>query len=183
VLLPLAPEPFTAPTDRDMLPSERREFVRTHRTCIFGYARRHDGPSMSVVYYVPTDGDELLVSTMAGRSKAFAVARDPKVSLCVLDERWPFTYLQVYADAVVDDDRDLVVDVMMAVGERMSGQPLGAEARPFVDAMAEKEQRVVLRCRPYSTFAQPPRHLERNDQAEGLTHWTSGSVPWGASDP
>jgi Pyridoxamine 5'-phosphate oxidase len=125
MLLPLAPEPFTAPTDRDMLASERREFVRTHRTCIFGYARRHDGPSMSVVYYVPTDGDEMLVSTMADRSKALAVARDPKVSLCVLDERWPFAYLQVYADAVVDDDPELVVDVMMAVGERMSGQPLG----------------------------------------------------------
>jgi hypothetical protein len=135
VLLPLAPEPFTAPTDRDMFPSERREFVRTHRTCIFGYARRHDGPAMSVVYYVPTNDDELLVSTMADRSKALAVARDPKVSLCVLDERWPFTYLQVYVDAVVDDDRDLVVDVMMAVGERMSGEPLGAEARTFVEAM------------------------------------------------
>ena len=43
-LLPLASEPFTAPTDRDMLPSERREFVRTHRTCVFGYRRRNDGP-------------------------------------------------------------------------------------------------------------------------------------------
>jgi hypothetical protein len=31
-LLPLVKEPFTAPTDRDMLPSERREFVRSHRT-------------------------------------------------------------------------------------------------------------------------------------------------------
>src|SRR3954447_26248761 len=31
-LLPLSKEPFQAPTDRDMLPSERREFVRTHRT-------------------------------------------------------------------------------------------------------------------------------------------------------
>jgi PPOX class probable F420-dependent enzyme len=103
---------------------------------------------MSVVYYVPTDDDELLVSTTAGRSKAIAVARDPKVSLCVLDERWPFTYLQVYADATVDPDAERVVDVMMAVGERMSGQPLGAEARPAVEAMAEQEGRVVLRCRP-----------------------------------
>jgi hypothetical protein len=137
---------------------------------------------MSVVYYVPTDGDELLVSTMADRSKALAVARDPKVSLCVLDERWPFAYLQVYADAVVDDDPELVVDVMMAVGERMSGQPLGEEARPFVEDMAKKERRVVLRCRPYSTFAQPPRHLDHDDRAEGLTHWTSRSVQWRASD-
>ena len=55
---------------------------------------------MSIVYYVPTDDDELLVSTMVDRSKAKAVARNPKVSLCILDERWPFTFLQVYADAV-----------------------------------------------------------------------------------
>ena len=89
-LLPLAAEPFAAPTDRDMLPSERREFVRTHRTCIFGYTRRAGGPGMSVVYYIPTDTDELLVSTMRGRAKAKAAQRDNKVSLCILDERWPF---------------------------------------------------------------------------------------------
>jgi PPOX class probable F420-dependent enzyme len=183
VLLPFTPDPFTAPTDRDMLPSERREFVRTHRTCVFGYSRRNDGPALSVVYYVATDDDELLVSTMAGRSKARAVSRDPKVSLCVLDERWPFTYLQLYADAIVDADRELVVDVMMAIGERMSGQPLGPDSRPFVEAMAEQEQRVVLRCRPYSTFAQPPRHLQSDDQAERLTHWISGSLGWDAPDP
>jgi PPOX class probable F420-dependent enzyme len=182
LLLPLAPEPFTAPTDRDMLPSERRQFVRTHRTCVFGYGRRSDGPAMSVVYYIPTDGDELLVSTMALRGKARAVARDGKVSLCVLDERWPFAYLQVYADATIERDPDLVVDVMMAVGGRMSGEPLPEEARPVVAAMAAEEGRVVLRCRPYATFAQPPRHLHRNDQQEVVTHWVSATVPWDAAD-
>jgi PPOX class probable F420-dependent enzyme len=183
MLLPFHPEPFTAPTDRDMLPSERRQFVHTHRTCVFGYPRRNDGPAMSVVYYVPTEDDELLVSTMAGRSKALAVARSPKVSLCVLDERWPFTYLQVYADATVDADHDLVVDVMLAVGERMTGQPMGPEARPVVEAMAEQERRVVLRCRPYSTFAQPPRQLHRDDDTGQLTHWISGGLEWDAPDP
>jgi hypothetical protein len=137
---------------------------------------------MSVVYYVPTDDDELLVSTMAARGKARAVARNPKISLCVLDERWPFAYLQVYADAVVDADPDLVVDVMMAVGGRMSGEPLPAEARPVVAAMAAEENRVVVRCRPYATFAQPPRHLHRNDQDEAITHWVSGTVRWDAPD-
>jgi PPOX class probable F420-dependent enzyme len=183
MLLPLATEPFIAPTDRDMLPSERRAFVLTHRTCVFGYPRLHDGPALSVVYYVPTNGDELLVSTMAGRGKARAVARNPKVSLCVLDERWPFTYLQVYADATVDRDPDLVVELMMAVGGRMSGEPLGPEARPFVETMAVEEDRVVVRCRPYATFAQPPRHLYRNDQADPITHWISGTVQWDATDP
>jgi PPOX class probable F420-dependent enzyme len=182
MLLPFAPEPFTAPADRDMLPSERRKFVRTHRTCVFGYNRRDDGPAMSVVYYVPTDDDELLVSTMAGRSKAFAVARDPKISLCVLDERWPFTYLQVYTDATLDTDADLVVDVMMAVAERMSGERLADEARLFVRAMAEEEERVVVRCRPYSTFAQPLRPAARDDHDGRPTAPAARSVPWDAPD-
>jgi PPOX class probable F420-dependent enzyme len=165
-----------------MVGSERRAFVRTHRTCVFATGRRADGPAMSVVYYVPTEDDELLVSTMRGRGKARAVARQGKASLCVLDERWPFGYLQVYCDAVVDDDPELVVDVMMAVAERMSGEPLVDDARPFVQAMAEQEDRVVLRCRPYETFAQPPRHLHSNDQAEPITHWISATMPWDAPD-
>jgi hypothetical protein len=162
-LLPLSKDPFRAPTDRDMLPSERRLFVRTHRTCIFGYGRRSDGPAMSVVYYVPADNDDLLVATMAGRAKAKAVARNGKVSLCVLDETWPFAYLQVYCDAVIDDDGETPVDVVMAVAERMSGEPVAPEVRPMVKAVAEQEGRVLVRCRPYATFVTPPRHLNRND--------------------
>jgi hypothetical protein len=138
---------------------------------------------MSIVYYIPTDDDELLISTMAGRGKARVVTRDPKVSICVLDERWPYAYLQVYADAVVDTDPKLVVDVMMAVAGRMSGEPLAEEARPVVEAMAAEEERVVLRCRPYETFAQPPQHLHQNDQDEEITHWLSGTIPWHAEDP
>jgi PPOX class probable F420-dependent enzyme len=181
MLLPPASDPFTAPTDREMLPSERRTFVRTHRTCVFAYPRLHDGPALSVVYYAPTDGDELLVSTMAGRGKAHAVGRNPKVSLCVLDERWPFTYLQVYADATIDDDPNVVVEVMMAIGWRMSGQPIGEEARPVVEAMAAEEHRVAVRCSPYATFAQP-KQLHREDQVDS-THWVSGTIPWDAPDP
>ncbi|OBF36789.1 pyridoxamine 5'-phosphate oxidase [Mycobacterium sp. ACS1612] len=138
---------------------------------------------MSIVYYVPTQDDEILVSTMAGRAKAKAVAQNGKVSLCVLDERWPFSFLQVYADAVIDRDPELVVDVMLGVGWRMSGQQAGDEARPFVRGMAEREDRLVIRCRPYATFATPPRHLHANDEAGELTHWGSSSVAWNAPDP
>jgi hypothetical protein len=72
---------------------------------------------------------------------------------------------------------------VMAVAGRMSGQPLGAEARPYVTEMSERENRVVIRCRPYATFAQPPRHLYRNDQTEEVTRWVSGVVAWDAADP
>jgi hypothetical protein len=165
-----------------MVPSERRLFVRTHRTCVFGYGRRLDGPAMSPVYYIPADNDDLFVATMASRAKAKAVARNGKVSLCVLDETWPFAYLLVYCDAVIDDDGETLVDVMMAVAERMSGEPLAPELRPVVKALGEEEGRVLLRCRPYATFVTPPRHLHRTDQEEPLTHWVSASMPWDAPD-
>lgn len=182
-LLPLCAEPFKLPTDRDMLPSERREFVNTHRTCVLSYARRADGPAQSVVYYIPTNDGELLIATMGARAKAKAVDRLGKVSVLILDEQWPVGYLQVYCDAVVDRDPTIVVDVMMAVAGRMSGAPLGEDARPFVEQMAKDEGRVVLRCRPYATFATPPRHLHNNDQDEKVTHWLSGSVAWEAAHP
>jgi PPOX class probable F420-dependent enzyme len=102
---------------------ERREFVRKHRTCIFGYNRRNDGPAMTVVYYV-LDGDDLLISTMAARAKALAVQRNPKVSLCILDEQWPVTYLQVYGDATLEEDFGQAVDVL----RRVIGQAAGDRA-------------------------------------------------------
>lgn len=156
---------------------ERRRFVREHRTCVFGYARRSGPPSMSVVYYV-MEGEEILVSTMADRAKARAVARNPEVSLCVLDESWPPTYLVVYGEADVDREPATVVDVMMRVGELMSGQKLPESARPGVAAMAQKEKRVVLRVRPRATFETPPRHLHAGDDGSGLRHGLGQTLPW-----
>ncbi len=183
-LLPLSTSPFQAPTDRDMMPSERREFVRTHRTCVFGYGRKADGPAMSIVYYIPAANDDLFVATMAGRAKAKAVARNGKISLCVLDETWPFAYLQVYCDAEIVDDEEALIDVIRWRWwvNAMSGQPLAPELRPAVKAAGQlRKGGVLVRCRPYSTFVTPPRHLHSNDQQE-LTHWISASMPWDAAD-
>ena len=113
-----------------MEPQERKQFVHLHRTCIFGYNRKNDGPSMSVTYYLMDDPDTILISTMAARGKAKAIARNPKVSLCVLDEKWPPTYLQVYCDARIDatmeSDPERVIDSMMRLLRGDGGQ---ADAR------------------------------------------------------
>src|SRR5882672_1259319 len=110
---------------------ERREFVGAHRTAVFGYRRKSDGPAMSIVYYV-MDGDDILVSTMAARGKAGAVRRDSKVSLCVLDEQWPPTYVVVYCDATVETDETAVVDLMMRIAGVMAGNPMPDAVRPVV---------------------------------------------------
>ena len=61
---------------------------------------------MTVLYYL-MDGDDLLISTMLARGKAKAVQRNPKVSLCVLDENWPPTYITLFCDATIDGHRQL----------------------------------------------------------------------------
>ena len=157
--------------------AERREFVRKHRTCIFGYNRKNDGPAMTVVYYL-MDGDDMLISTMAERAKALAVKRNPKVSICVLDEQWPPTYLQVYGDATLEEDLDQAVDLMRRVIDLMAGQEMPTSKLPEIAKMCRDEQRVVIRVKPYATFATPPRHVYKAEDIDGLTHSTSTSMAW-----
>jgi hypothetical protein len=161
-----------------MTPEERRRFVLEHRTAIFGYNRAEHGPAMSIVYY-SADPAEIVVSTMAERAKAKAVARNPKVSLCVLDEQWPPSYLQVYCEAEIDTRFESVVDVMMRIAAVMAGAPMSEDVRPMVEEGARAEKRVALRLRPYATFYTPPRHVHSEaDIGPGLLHETSAAIAW-----
>jgi hypothetical protein len=157
---------------------ERRQFVYDHRTCVFGYPRKGHGPAMTIVYYVMNGDDELLISTMAARGKAKAVARSGRVSLCILDEKWPPTYLQVYGDGVVDRDPDLAADVLGRVVGLMAGEEVPDSRSEQIAEMAREEDRVVIRVRPYATFETPPRHVYKMSDIDTLTHFTSTSLPW-----
>ncbi len=160
---------------------QRMAFVRSHRTAIFGFNRKNDGPGMSVVYYV-MDGNDILISTMEARGKARAVRRNPKVSLCVLDEQWPLTYLQVYGDAeieaTVDTDLEKVVTLLMRILALMAGKPMPESVREQTRQMALAERRVQLRVRPYATFESPPRHVYSSEDVAELTHGLGQHLPW-----
>ncbi len=157
---------------------ERREFVGKHRTAVFGTSRKSDGPAQSIVYYV-TDGDDLLVSTMGGRAKAKSVERNVKVSLCVLDEQWPPTYLVVYCDAKIEREPKAVVDLMLRIAGVMAGKEMPESVRPLIEEGAKREGRVVVRLTPYATFCTPPRHVHsEKDVNEQLTHELGNTLPW-----
>jgi PPOX class probable F420-dependent enzyme len=157
--------------------AERRRFVEQHRTCVLAFQRKQGPPSMSIVYYV-MDGDDLLVSTMAARAKAKAVARTREASVCVLDEQWPPTYLQVYGPARVEENFKTAVDVMMKVAEIMSGRPLPDAARPIVEAKAREEHRVVIRLQPQWTVYSPPVHLDAGDDESKMQHGLAERMSW-----
>src|SRR4030088_321195 len=110
---------------------ERREFVARHRTAVVGFGRKSHGPAMSIVYYVMDDGD-ILVSTMAERGKAKAVARSPKVSLAILDEKWPPTYLLVYGNARIETDIEAATDLSVRIFGLMAESPMPEDVRPKI---------------------------------------------------
>ena len=104
-----------------MTPEERKKFLAEHRLCIVAYERQSGPPALTPVYYA-MDGDDLLISTTRSRAKAKAIVRDPRVSICVLGEAIPFPYLTVYGRGRIEDTQ--VVETMMKVGERMTGNPI-----------------------------------------------------------
>ena len=132
---------------------------------------------MTIVYYV-MDGDDMLISTMAERAKAKAVQRDPRVSICVLNEQWPVTYLQVYGMAKREDDPAQGANMLRRVIDLMAGEPMPAVKIPAIEKMAREEKRIVLRVTPYATFETPPRHVHQPDDVDTLSHFTSTSMDW-----
>lgn len=123
----------------------QREFLESHRLCVFGFNRRSGPPSLSPVYYF-MDGDEIVISTTAARVKAKAVQRNPEVSVCVLDEKMPFDYLTVFGHARIEEEG--AADVMRRIGEAMSGNPIPEAALPALEQRAKSEGRVVIRVKP-----------------------------------
>jgi hypothetical protein len=115
---------------------------------------------------------------MEERAKVKAVERNPHVSICLLDEKWPPTYLQVFGDATIDRDPDVILDVAIRGVELMSGSKVPADLHETIREGTRAESRVVIRLRPTSTFYTPPRHTYKPEEVRGLTHTTSQSVPW-----
>ena len=126
---------------------ERSKLLRESRYCVVAYGRKSGPPAMSPVYYV-MDGDDLLISTKAGRAKGRVFAEEREVSVCVLSEA-PHPsppYITIYGRGRIE--REGAVDLMMRVGEVMRGEPVPESARPAVEERAQKEERVVLRITP-----------------------------------
>ena len=128
-------------------PEERTKFLAEHRLCVVGYARKAGPPALTPVYYA-MDGGDIIISTTRSRAKARAIARDPRVSVCVLGEQQPFPYLTVYGRGRIEEEG--AVEAMMQIGARMTGNPLPEAARPAVEKRAADEGRVVLRITPES---------------------------------
>jgi PPOX class probable F420-dependent enzyme len=101
-----------------------------------------DGSPQTSVVWVGRDGDDVLISTAAGRRKERNIRRDPRVSLAVYDQADPEVYAEVRGRAAVQEDpgRELAA----RLGEKYDG-PGGGQK--FLDLPPEV-LRVAIRITP-----------------------------------
>jgi PPOX class probable F420-dependent enzyme len=102
-----------------------------------------DGSPQTSVVWVTREGEELLISTQAGRLKERNVRRDPRVSLTVYDLTDPLVYVEVRGTVTVTEDAGRAVAVRIA--EEYEGPGAGDEYL----ALPPEEVRVVLRVTPH----------------------------------
>jgi PPOX class probable F420-dependent enzyme len=82
---------------------------------------RSDGRPHVVPIWFVLDGGDLVFTTGDGSIKAHAMRRDPRVCLCVDDERPPYAYVMVQGTAVLSQDLDELLRFATAIGGRYMG--------------------------------------------------------------
>jgi len=82
---------------------------------------RSDGRPHVVPIWFVLDGDDLAFTTGARSVKGRTMRRDPRVCLCVDDERPPFAFAMIEGTATLSEDPAELLRIATAVGERYMG--------------------------------------------------------------
>jgi PPOX class probable F420-dependent enzyme len=101
-----------------------------------------DGSPQTSVVWVGLDGDDLVISTEAGRRKDSNLRRDPRASLLVISKDNPDQYVEIRGTAVVTEDAGRAVAFQLA--EHYDGAGAGQE---YLDLPADVV-RTVIRITP-----------------------------------
>jgi PPOX class probable F420-dependent enzyme len=101
-----------------------------------------DGSPQTSVVWVGRDGDDLLISSAAGRRKDENLRRDPRASLTVYDQNDPQRYVEIRGTVTVTEDTGRRLAVALA--EKYEGPE---EMQEFLDLPPEVV-RVVMRLTP-----------------------------------
>ena len=90
------------------------------RTAKLGYLAKDGRPLIAPVWFV-VDGQQLVFNTGADTAKGRALARDPRVAICVDDEQPPFSFVQIQGTATFSDAPDELLDTATRIGGRYMG--------------------------------------------------------------
>jgi PPOX class probable F420-dependent enzyme len=100
------------------------------RTGKLGWTARDGRPLVAPIWFLlEGEGEDstLVFNTGAGTAKGRALARDPRVVLCVDLEKSPFAFVQVQGMVTLSSDPDELVRTATELGARYMGEDRAAE--------------------------------------------------------
>jgi PPOX class probable F420-dependent enzyme len=118
-----------------------REFLHAHHRAVLATFRRDGRPQLSPIACACDEKGRVLISTRETAVKARNLRRDPRVSLCVLDDGFFGRWVQVDGEAEIislPDAMDLLIDYY----RRVSGEH--PDWDDYRSAMV-RERRVAVR--------------------------------------
>ncbi|OBK98727.1 PPOX class F420-dependent oxidoreductase [Mycobacterium sp. 1165178.9] len=122
------------------------------RTGMLGYLAADGRPLVAPVWFVVDVGQhgaELAFNTGRDTSKGRALARDPRVVICVDDPHPPYSFVQVQGVATVSEDAHDVLDIATRTGRRY----MGADRADEFGRRNAVPGELVVRLRPTKVIA------------------------------
>jgi PPOX class probable F420-dependent enzyme len=120
------------------------EFMTTGtRTGMLGYLASDGRPLVAPIWFV-VDNGELAFNTGKDTAKGRALARDPRVVLCVDDPHPPYSFVQVQGIATLSEEPGVVLDIATRAG----GRYMGAERAEEFGRRNGVPGELVVRIRP-----------------------------------
>jgi PPOX class probable F420-dependent enzyme len=119
------------------------------RTAKLATVRADGRPHVAPVWYDLDDDGSLVFNTGASTLKGRNMSRDPRVSLCVDDDRPPFSFVTLEGFADLSDD---VADVRRWAA-RLGGRYMGADRAQEYGARNGVAGELLVRVRPERVVA------------------------------
>ena len=118
------------------------------RTGKLSYLAASGRPLVAPVWFVVEDGS-LVFNTNKDTAKGRALARDPRVSLCVDLEEPPYAFVQVQGEAELSEDPAELIRTATAIAARY----MGAERAEEFGKRNGVPGELVVRLRPVKVLA------------------------------
>ncbi|HEY5644468.1 MAG TPA: TIGR03618 family F420-dependent PPOX class oxidoreductase [Pseudomonadales bacterium] len=128
-----------------MISEDRRadRFLSEHRWAVLTTLRSDGSPVSSVVAYA-REGDSLLISTPGATFKRRSIERNPRVSLCVISNSEPFSFVNVEGRALVQTEHLLEGTRRIFANIAETGYPEPEDLARWL----EDQSRVLIRVQP-----------------------------------
>jgi PPOX class probable F420-dependent enzyme len=130
---------------REMSHEEWRAFLMEGtRTAKVAVVLKDGRPIVAPVWFVLEDDDTIVFTTHRSSAKGHAIRRDPRVAICVDDERPPFAFVRIAGSATYEESSPELLGHATRIGSRY----MGADRAEEYGRRNAVEGEMVIRVRP-----------------------------------